>query len=169
MRRLVTKQLCNNIFSSTYFEVRGIDWADSDDMGNRQKIQHKFPNSYSHVFDGPELSLFCFGHKRGYVNSYRPLPIHLADGTAKDEQVFSCYTLDRDSGEIDQYYVSKEYNVAEGMVDPTPLPARFVFQYQKCYQAGSLIAMAEASGRDIFGIAEQFYLKFRGNSELGVF
>ena len=135
-------------------------------MENRQKIEDNFPNIYRHIFEYPDLRLVCLDEKRNYVNSYRSLPIQFADGTSQEEQVFSCFTVDRNSGEINHYFLSKEYNVAEHMVDPSPMAARFVFRFESSLQRFILFTMAEESARDRLGFAELHYLKYRENSEL---
>jgi hypothetical protein len=110
----------------------------------------------------------CWRDEFVYENNYRIQPIYFGDDAILNEYVFSCFTRDRQIGEVREYFVSQEYNLTETMPNSSPLAGRFVFCYDEENEL-SLNALAEEAAIgstfvDKTRVAELYYLKFRANN-----
>jgi hypothetical protein len=105
------KRVCLAVTSSEYFNVLGRDPVDAEE--EYPLLVSKYPSIKKNLFE--EVSGLISSRTR-YTNPMRPINVAVSGlGELVVEQAFVCTARDRRTQEIEEYYVSRPYNVSESI------------------------------------------------------
>lgn len=112
------------------------------------------------------------GYGYDYENAYRERRVRISRGEDAKEWIFKCLARDQQSGKIEEYSVSRPYNVNLVGIFAYPIAARFIFTYDQNEKVLTMVAMAEEAAIEwefarVTKIVTLFYMLVRWKEKVG--
>jgi len=174
------KHICRSIFSSFLFDYQHESPVEPSRWRIRRELKQRYRGIYNELFLDPDASPLkmksvkrkkCLNpwsmhyvsvHKHPYVKVEK-------ERVYLEENVFMCLVRETQSGVIRQYFISREYNIGEGMnhTSTEHIPGRFIFEFRS---TDPLLLHALAEQPAYITMEENVelaYLQIKGDKELG--